>query len=64
MKRIGSESRQPGMPATRQWCRPELSDQARSIGEARRAELDEIEHAKRQIENLQLLINKVWRRIK
>jgi hypothetical protein len=65
MKRIQSESRQPGMQSVRQWDnRPELSRYARAAGELRRAETEEIRKAELQLENLALLIRKVNRRIK
>jgi hypothetical protein len=53
------------MQAKRHYAgRPELSDEARTIGEARRREREEVERADRQIENLEILIRKVCRRIR
>ena len=43
MKRINSESKQPGMKATRDWDAPDnLSDEARAVGAVRRREREEI----------------------
>jgi hypothetical protein len=63
MKRIKSESREPGMQSTRQWGRPELSDQAKAAGEARRADLELIERANRQLDSIHRLIRKMNRSI-
>jgi hypothetical protein len=63
MKRIKSESREPGMQSTRQWQRPELSDQARAIGEARRADREMLEKARRHLDSLERFIRKMNRRI-
>jgi len=63
MRRVESESRQPGMRATRQWRGPPaLSKEARAIGEVRRREREEMERADRQIENLEALIKKLTRK--
>jgi hypothetical protein len=45
-------------------CRPVLSRQARDVGEARRREREEIAHADRQLENLEILIRRINRRAK
>jgi hypothetical protein len=45
-------------------CRPQLSQQARDVGEARRREREEIARADRQLENLEILIRRINRRAK
>ena len=52
------------MRASREWNRPELSEQARAAGVARRLELEEEAKAERLIESLQSLINKINRRMR
>jgi len=64
MRRVASESREPGMRLARSDdVRPELSDQARTAGEVRRRERAEIKEADRQIKNLEGLFNKLKRRL-
>jgi hypothetical protein len=45
-------------------CLPALSRQARLVGEARRREMEEIAKAERQVENLEILIRRINRRLK
>jgi uncharacterized Zn finger protein (UPF0148 family) len=45
-------------------CRPTLSRKARAAGEVQRHQRQEIEKAERQIENVEILIKKMRRRLK
>ena len=61
-RRLNSESKLPGMTATREWVSPDnLSEEARRIGKLRRLRDEEIRNAERQIENIEGLIRTVDR---
>jgi len=62
MKRVQSESKLPGMTATRSWDAPDnLSDEARRVGKMRRLRDEEIKNAERQIESIEGLLKTVDR---
>ena len=64
MKRMREmDGRLPGMQATRQWERPELSEEARAIGEARRRQREEIARIESEIAGLECLIRRMNRRL-
>jgi hypothetical protein len=82
MKRVASESRQPGAVSHRRCidcdaplavnddcsdrcvdCRPRLSEHARAIGEERRRALDQFKEGVRGIKQLEVLINRLNRRL-
>ena len=63
MRRIGSESKRPGMQLERPAeIRPMLSEQARLAGEEKRHNREETERAEGQIQGLEILIRKMYRR--
>ncbi len=62
MKRIGSESKMPGMKASREWPSPDnLSAKARAVGAQRRREREEAERLISQIDNLTVLLRNIER---
>jgi len=62
MKRVPSESKLPGMKATRSWDAPDnLSDEARRVGAAKRQAREDFERTMRQIENIEGLLRTVDR---
>jgi hypothetical protein len=62
MKRIASESKLPGMTATRSWDSPDnLSDEARRVGAAKRIAREDFERTMRQIESVEGLLRTVDR---
>ena len=63
MRRIPSESKLPGMKAVREWTAPELSDQARAASVARRQDREETARAERAIENLEITIKRLKRKV-
>lgn len=78
MKRVRSESKEPGMQSQRRCscgdlatdgeycssCHPRLSDRARLVGLERRRAQEEITRVEHQIENLEDLLRKIRRRTK
>ena len=62
MKRITSESKLPGMKATRDWESPDnLSAQAKTAGAAKRREREELARMDREIEGLEGLLRTIDR---